>query len=59
MLELKDPHKTFNPGTVNAKTALDGLSLTLRDGAARSGASAGASPRRSGSDTARCWAIWD
>ena len=32
MLELKDPHKTFNPGTVNAKTALDGLSLTLRDG---------------------------
>ena len=32
MLELKDLHKTFNPGTVNAKTALDGLSLTLRDG---------------------------
>lgn len=134
MLELKDLHKTFNPGTVNAKTALDGLSLTLWDGefviviggngagkstmlnaagtlsvdsgevhldgvdvtdlpeykraayigrmfqdpmmgtapsmhieenlalaaaAARSGASAGASPRRSGSDTARCWAIWD
>ena len=32
MLELKDLHKTFNPGTVNAKTALNGLSLTLRDG---------------------------
>ena len=32
MLELKDLHKTFNPGTVNAKTALDGLSLTLWDG---------------------------
>ena len=32
MLELKDLHKTFNPGTVNAKTALDGLSLTLKDG---------------------------
>ena len=32
MLELKDLHKTFNLGTVNAKTALNGLSLTLRDG---------------------------
>ena len=32
MLELTDLHKTFNPGTVNAKTALNGLSLTLRDG---------------------------
>ena len=32
MLELKDLHKTFNPGTVNAKTALNGLSLTLQDG---------------------------
>ena len=31
MLELKDLHKTFNPGTVNAKTALNVLSLTLRD----------------------------
>ena len=29
MLELKDLHKTFNPGTVNAKTALNGLSLSL------------------------------
>ncbi len=32
MLELKDLHKTFNPGTVNAKTALNGLSLTLQSG---------------------------
>ena len=32
MLELRDLHKTFNPGTVNAKTALNGLALTLRDG---------------------------
>ena len=32
MLELKDLHKTFNPGTVNAKTALNGLSLTLQGG---------------------------
>ena len=32
MLELKNIHKTFNPGTVNAKTALDGLNLTLNDG---------------------------
>ena len=32
MLELKELYKTFNPGTINAKTALGGLSLTLRDG---------------------------
>ena len=31
MLELKNIHKTFNPGTVNAKKALDGLNLTLHD----------------------------
>ena len=32
MLELRNIHKTFNPGTVNAKKALDGLNLTLHDG---------------------------
>ena len=32
MLEIKNVSKTFNPGTVNAKTALNGLNLTLRDG---------------------------
>ncbi len=32
MLELKNVSKTFNPGTINAKTALSGLSLTLNDG---------------------------
>ena len=32
MLELKHISKTFFPGTVNAKTALNGLSLTLHDG---------------------------
>ena len=32
MLEIINLHKTFNPGTVNKKTALDGVSLTLRDG---------------------------
>ena len=32
MLELKNLYKTFNPGTVNAKTALRDLSLTLQDG---------------------------
>ena len=32
MLELKNICKTFNPGTINAKTALNGLSLTLADG---------------------------
>lgn len=33
MLEIKNIQKTFNPGTVNEKTALDGVSLTLEDGA--------------------------
>ena len=32
MLELKHITKVFNPGTVNANTALDDLSLTLHDG---------------------------
>ncbi len=32
MLELKNIYKTFNPGTVNEKTALDNLSLTLNNG---------------------------
>lgn len=32
MLKITNLHKTFNPGTVNAKTALNGLSLTLNEG---------------------------
>ncbi len=32
MLELKNVSKTFNPGTINAKTALKGLNLCLNDG---------------------------
>lgn len=32
MLELTNIHKTFNPGTVNEKKALDGLNLTLNEG---------------------------
>ena len=32
MLELKNLYKTFNPGTINAKTALNGLSLSLKEG---------------------------
>lgn len=32
MLELKNVSKTFNPGTINAKTALSGLDLRLNDG---------------------------
>ena len=32
MLELRHISKTFNPGTINAKTALNDLSLTLNDG---------------------------
>ena len=32
MLDVQNIRKTFNPGTVNEKTALDGVSLTLSDG---------------------------
>jgi len=32
MLELKGIYKTFNPGTVNEKRAIDGLDLTLENG---------------------------
>ena len=32
MLEIRHISKTFNPGTVNEKTALNDLSLTLADG---------------------------
>ena len=32
MLKITDLEKTFNPGTINAKTALDGLNLHLKDG---------------------------
>lgn len=32
MLKFKNLQKTFNPGTVNAKTALAGLDLTLENG---------------------------
>ncbi len=32
MLEIKHIYKTFNPGTVNEKQALKGVSLTLADG---------------------------
>ena len=31
MLEIKNIYKTFNPGTVNAKTALNGVSLHLKE----------------------------
>ena len=32
MLEIKDVHKTFNPGTVNEKKALKGIDLKLEEG---------------------------
>lgn len=32
MLEIKNVHKTFNPGTVNEKHALNGINLTLNEG---------------------------
>ncbi|MDE7016726.1 MAG: ABC transporter ATP-binding protein [Lachnospiraceae bacterium] len=31
-LELKNVHKTFNPGTINEKVALNGLDLNLNEG---------------------------
>ena len=32
MLEIKNIYKTFNPGTINEKRALNGLSLKLKEG---------------------------
>lgn len=32
MLQVNNIHKTFNKGTINEKKALDGLSLTLKEG---------------------------
>ena len=32
MLEIKNITKTFNPGTVNEKVALNDLSFSLKDG---------------------------
>lgn len=32
MLEITNVYKTFNPGTINEKKALNGLNLTLNDG---------------------------
>ena len=32
MLEIKEVHKTFNPGTVNEKKALKGIDLKLEEG---------------------------
>lgn len=31
-LEIRDIHKTFNPGTINEKIALEGVSLKLKEG---------------------------
>ena len=31
-LEIKDIHKTFNPGTINEKVALNGVNLQLEEG---------------------------
>lgn len=32
MLKIENVHKTFNPGTINEKKALDGVNLTLNEG---------------------------
>ena len=47
MLDLKNVSKTFHPGTVNARTALDDLSLHLNEGdfVTVIGATARANPR--------------
>ena len=56
MLELNNLHKTFNPGTVNEKVALNGVSLHMEAGrtlplrpsmsAARSSATCSRTPSR-------------
>ncbi len=33
MLEIRNVHKTFNPGTINEKHALNGVNLKLEEGA--------------------------
>ena len=32
MLQIKNVHKTFNPGTINEKKALNGIDLELNEG---------------------------
>ena len=32
MLKISNVHKTFNPGTINEKKALNGIDLTLNEG---------------------------
>lgn len=32
MLEIRNIHKTFNPGTINEKIALNGVNITLQEG---------------------------
>ena len=32
MLKIQDVHKTFNPGTINEKKALNGVNLVLNEG---------------------------
>ena len=31
MLQIKNVHKTFNPGTINEKKALNGIDLELNE----------------------------
>ena len=33
MLEVRDIYKTFNAGTINEKRAMNGVTLTLNEGA--------------------------
>ena len=50
MLEIQNIHKTFNPGTINEKVALNGVNLNLNPGdfvTIIGGNGAGKSDRRS------------
>ena len=66
MLQLNDLHKTFNPGTVNEKVALNGVSLHMEagdfativgsNGAGKSTCSTPSPAASSPTRAASCWA---
>ena len=66
MLQLNDLHKTFNPGTVNEKVALNGVSLHMEagdfativgsNGAGKSTSSTPSPAASSPDEAASCWA---
>ena len=61
MLQLNDLHKTFNPGTVNEKVALNGVSLHMEAGdfATIVGSNgAGSTPSPAASSPTRAASCW-